>query len=67
MSDVAKQKAKVNEYRLKRICEHDHCYLDFKHKRAVETTAGVYRSDSPAPYRHIVSATWGREDVTDIA
>ena len=67
IGDVIKQKVKVNEYRQKRVCSYDVCKLNTKHRKSIETTAGVYASNSPAPYKHIISATWGREDVTDLA
>ena len=65
--EVIKQKAKVNEYRQKRVCGDEFCTLGTKHRKSIETTAGLYASNSPAPYKHIISATWGREDVTDLA
>jgi len=61
------QKAAVKSYRKLRVCKKGHCHLNAKHKEASEKEGTVYKKGSPKPYKHIISATWGREDVTDLA
>jgi hypothetical protein len=64
--EVIKQKAHVKEYRKKRVCTKGHCSLPNKNKLASEKEGAVYKKGSPKPYKHVISATWGREDVTDL-
>ena len=65
--ELTSQKAALKAYRKARVCKKGHCHLTLKHKEAPEKEGTVYKKGSPKPYHHIVSATWGREDVTDLA
>jgi len=64
--EVIKQKAHVKEYRKKRVCKKGVCSLPNKNKLASEKEGTKYKVGSPKPYKHVISATWGREDVTDL-
>jgi len=66
-AEIVSQKAALKKYRKLRVCKKGHCHLNAKHKEASEKAGAVYKKGSPKPYKHIVSATWGREDVTDLA
>jgi len=66
-TEVISQKAALKKYRKGRVCKKGVCALPNKNKLATEKEGAVYKKGSPKPYKHIVSATWGREDVTDLA
>lgn len=66
-SELAAQKKALKKLRKLRVCKKGTCSLPLKHKAASEKEGAVYKAGSPKPYKHIVSATWGREDVTDLA
>ena len=66
-AEIVSQKAALKKYRKGRVCKKGVCSLPNKNKLASEKEGAVYKKGSPKPYKHIVSATWGREDVTDLA
>jgi hypothetical protein len=66
-AEIVSQKAALKKYRKGRVCKKGVCSLPNKNKLASEKEGAVYKKGSPKPYKHIISATWGREDVTDLA
>lgn len=64
--DVIKQKSRVQRLTKKRVCTKGVCSLPEKHKKPTEKKDGSYTATSPRPFKHVISAVYGKADVTDL-